>query len=62
MVKGRNPIREKDVRPTATVSHWHRQRKMWAKLVKNRMSSEKAHAAPYLCPRLYIRGKNQSFF
>lgn len=38
-VKGRNPIREKDVRPITAVAHWHRQRKMWAKLVKNRMSS-----------------------
>jgi hypothetical protein len=33
-VKGRDPIREKDVRPITTVPHWHRQREMWAKLVK----------------------------
>lgn len=38
-VKGRDPIREKDVRPIAAIPHWHRQRKMWKKLVKNRMSS-----------------------
>ena len=30
---------ERDVRPLAAVPHWHRQRKMWTKLVKNRMSS-----------------------
>jgi hypothetical protein len=32
-VKGRDPIFEKDLRPIVTVSHWQRQRKMWAKLV-----------------------------
>ena len=32
-VKGRDPIRERDVRPITTVLRWHRQRKMWAKLV-----------------------------
>jgi len=31
-VKGRDPIRERDVRPIAAVPHWHRQRKMWKKL------------------------------
>ncbi len=36
-VKGRDPIREKDVRPIAAVPHWHRQRKMWAKLIKDRL-------------------------
>lgn len=36
-VKGRDPIREKDVRPIAAVAHWHRQRKMWAKLVGQRL-------------------------
>lgn len=28
-LKGRDPIREKDVRPIAGVPHWNRQRKMW---------------------------------
>jgi len=37
-VKGRDPIREKDVRPIAAVPHWSRQRKMWAKLTAGRMS------------------------
>ena len=37
-VKGRDPIREKDVRPIAAVHHWSRQRKMWAKLTAGRMS------------------------
>ena len=36
-VKGRNPIREKDVRPITAVAHWHRQRKMWAKLAGERL-------------------------
>ena len=39
-VKGRDPIREKDVRPIAAVPHWHRQRKMWEKLVKDRSRSK----------------------
>ena len=29
-VKGRDPIKEKDVRSIAAVPHWHRQRKIWA--------------------------------
>jgi hypothetical protein len=37
-IKDRDPIREKDVRPIAAVPHWTRQRKMWEKLVKHRMS------------------------
>ena len=36
-VKGRDPIKETDVRQIAAVSHWHRQRKMWARLVRERM-------------------------
>lgn len=36
-VKGRDPIREKDIRPIAAVPHWHRQRKMWAKLAGQRL-------------------------
>jgi len=36
-VKGRDPIREKDVRPITAVAHWHRQRKMWAKLAGERL-------------------------
>jgi len=36
-VKGRDPIREKDVRPIAIVPYWHRQRKMWAKLLGQRL-------------------------
>lgn len=35
-VKVRDPIREKDVRPITAVAHWHRQRKMWEKLLKER--------------------------
>jgi hypothetical protein len=27
--KGRDPIREKDLRPIAAIPYWHRQRKMW---------------------------------
>jgi len=34
-VKGRDPIKERDVRSIATVSHWRRQRKMWEKLVRD---------------------------
>ena len=36
-VKGRDPIRERDVRPIAAVPHWNRQRKMWKALPKERM-------------------------
>jgi hypothetical protein len=36
-VNGRDPIRQKDVRPITAVAHWHRQRKMWAKLVGDRL-------------------------
>jgi len=36
-VKGRDPIRERDVRPIAAVLHWNRQRKMWKALLKERM-------------------------
>ncbi len=32
---GRDPIMEKDVRPVAAVPHWHRQRRMWEKLVQD---------------------------
>ena len=32
-MKGRDPIREKDIRPMAAVYHWHRQRKMWERLI-----------------------------
>ncbi|MBU1319813.1 MAG: hypothetical protein KKH67_11540 [candidate division Zixibacteria bacterium] len=31
-VRGRDPIRERDVRPIASVPHWSRQRKMWVQL------------------------------
>ncbi len=27
--KGRDPIREKDLRPVAAIPYWHRQRKLW---------------------------------
>jgi len=37
---GRDPIKERDVRPIAAVPHWHRQRKMWEKLVKDRSQSQ----------------------
>ena len=37
-VKGRDRLREKEVRPIAAVPHWSRQRKMWAKLTAERMS------------------------
>ncbi len=36
-VKGRDPIRERDLRPIAAIPHWHRQRKTWASLIKERM-------------------------
>jgi hypothetical protein len=36
-VKGRDPIRERDVRPIAAVLHWNRQRKMWKALLQERM-------------------------
>jgi len=36
-MKGRDLIRERDLRPIAAVPHWHRQRKMWAKLVSERI-------------------------
>lgn len=35
-VKGRDPIRERDVRPIAAVPHWNHQRKMWARLPQQR--------------------------
>ncbi len=35
-VKGRDQIRERDLRPVAAIPHWNRQRKMWASLVKER--------------------------
>lgn len=37
-VKGREQIREKEVRPIAAVARWSRQRKTWAKLTAERMS------------------------
>ena len=37
-VKGRDRIREKEVRPIAAVSHWSRQRKIWARLSAERMN------------------------
>ena len=37
-VKGRDRLREKEVRPIAAVPHWSRQRKLWAKLTAERMS------------------------
>ncbi|RLC37128.1 hypothetical protein DRH29_02915 [candidate division Kazan bacterium] len=36
-VKGRDPIRERDLRPIAAVPHWNRQRKAWKALYKERM-------------------------
>lgn len=36
-VKGRDPICETDMRPIVTVPYWQRQRKMWAKLVAQRL-------------------------
>ncbi len=38
-MKGRDPIRERDVRPIAAVPYWNRQRKMWEALLKERMPS-----------------------
>ncbi len=38
-IQGRDPIREKDVRPIAAVPHWNRQRAMWATLVRQRPPS-----------------------
>ena len=35
-LQGRDPIREKDVRPIARVAHWSRQRAMWAQVVARR--------------------------
>ena len=32
-LQGRDPIREKDIRPIAGVQHWSRQRAMWAQLI-----------------------------
>ena len=36
-LRGHDPICEKDVRPIAAVSHWPRQRKMWATLSEERL-------------------------
>lgn len=38
--KGRDPIREKDIRPIAAVSDWHRQRKLWSAVLHERQSLE----------------------
>lgn len=38
-LEGRDPIREKDLRPIAAVPHWNRQHKMWARLVARRLKS-----------------------
>jgi hypothetical protein len=35
--KGRDPICETDMRPITTVPYWQRLRKMWAKLVAQRL-------------------------
>jgi hypothetical protein len=35
--KGRDPVRERDLRPVAAVTHWNRQRKMWAQMRKDRI-------------------------
>ncbi len=35
-LEGRDPIREKDLRPIAAVPHWNRQRGMWKKMVSRR--------------------------
>ena len=32
-LQGRDPIREKDIRPIAGVPHWSRQRAMWGQLI-----------------------------
>ena len=37
---GRDRIKERDVRRIAAVPHWHRQRRMWEKLVKDRSQAE----------------------
>jgi hypothetical protein len=37
ILKGYDPIREKDMRPIAAVAYWQRQRKMWAKLAAQRL-------------------------
>jgi len=37
---GRDSIKERDVRPISAVPHWHRQRRMWKKLVKDRSRPE----------------------
>ena len=39
-VKGRDPIREQDVRPIAAVPPLEPQRKMWTKLVKEHIECE----------------------
>ena len=31
--RGRDPIRERHVRPIAAIPDWRRQRKMWARLI-----------------------------
>ena len=31
-LKGRDPVTERDVRPIASVPHWHRQPKLWREL------------------------------
>ena len=35
--KGRDPIRETDMRPIAATAHWSRQRKMWKALKAEKM-------------------------
>lgn len=39
-LQGRDPIREKDIRPIAAVPHWNRQRTMWARLVAQRLKQQ----------------------
>lgn len=39
-VKGRDRIRERDLRPIAAVPDWCRQREMWMNLIKERLSPE----------------------
>ena len=39
-VKGRDRIRERDLRPIAAVPDWRRQREMWMNLIKDRLSPE----------------------
>ena len=36
--KGRDPIRERDLRPLARVPHWSRQRAMWTALVARQIA------------------------